>query len=260
VSWHVMAEAERLAFADRDRFVADPAFVQVPVKGLLDPAYIAGRSALISEGATLPVAEPGKPAGASDAYAMADPVDEHGTTHFVAVDSKGNVASYTSTIENGFGSGLIVNGYVLNNELTDFNIEPDRDGRPTANRVEGGKRPRSSMSPVIVYDRAGHVRLVAGAAGGATIPVQTIRLLVGTLDWGMDARAAITMGVVMPMPDGGIAVESGTNLDAMIPALTALGQHVTALPMRLKANAIEPVPTGWRGAADPRSEGASVSP
>ena len=260
VAWHLMAEAERLAFADRDRFVADPGFVSVPVKGLLDPAYIAARSALISEGRTLPQADPGAPAGASDAYALAAPIEEHGTTHFVAVDAHGDVASYTSTIENGFGSGLIVNGYVLNNELTDFNIDPDRDGKPTANRVEGGKRPRSSMSPVVVYDSAGHIRLVAGAAGGATIPVQVIRVLIGTLDWGLDARAAIAQGVVMPIPDG-IAVEAGTALEPMIPALTALGHgHVIALPLRLKANAIERTAEGWRGAADPRSEGASVSP
>jgi len=260
VAWHLMAEAERLAFADRDRFVADPGFVSVPVKGLLDPSYIAARSALIDQGHTLPRADPGTPAGASDAYAMAAPIDEHGTTHFVAVDAQGDVASYTSTIENGFGSGLIVNGYVLNNELTDFNLDPDRAGKPTANRVEGGKRPRSSISPVVVYDRDGHIRLAAGAAGGATIPVQVIRVLIGTLDWGLDARAAISLGVVMPLPDG-IAVEAGTALEPMIPALNTLGHaKVVALPLRLKANAVEYTPDGWRGAADPRSEGASVSP
>jgi len=265
VAWHLMAEAERLAFADRDRFVADPKFVAVPTKGLLDPAYIAARSALISETTTMPTAPPGMPAGASDGFARAMPVDEHGTTHFVAVDAHGDVASYTSTIESAFGSGLIVNGYVLNNELTDFNIVPDVGGKPTANRVEPGKQPRSSMSPVVVYDRAGHIRLAAGAAGGVTIPVQVIRLLIGVLDWDLDARAAITLGIVMPVPQGNgpgmIAVESGSNLQPMIPALTALGHaRVIAVPMRLKANAIERTATGWRGAADPRSEGASVSP
>jgi gamma-glutamyltranspeptidase/glutathione hydrolase len=257
-----MAEAERLAFADRDRFVADPAFVSVPIKGLLDPGYIAWRSALISEGSTMATALPGKPAGASDSLGMAAPVDEHGTTHFVAVDAHGDVASYTSTVESAFGSGLIVNGYVLNNELTDFNIVPDSAGRPTANRVEGCKQPRSSMSPVVVYDRAGHIVLAGGAAGGVTIPVQVIRLLIGTLDWGLDARAAITLGIVMPFPQGnGLAVEAGSNLEPMIPALTALGHaRVVAFPMRLKANAIERTASGWRGAADPRSEGASVAP
>jgi gamma-glutamyltranspeptidase/glutathione hydrolase len=265
VAWHLMAEAERLAFADRDRFVADPAFVQVPVKGLIDPHYIAARSALISEGATMATALPGKPAGASDAFAMARPIDEHGTTHFVAVDARGDVASYTSTIESAFGSGLIVNGYVLNNELTDFNLTPDIDGKPTANQVEGGKRPRSSMSPVVVFDHDGHILLAAGAAGGATIPVQVIRLLVGTLDWGQDARTAIAQGVVYPLPEGHgpavLSVEAGSNLEPMIPALIALGHaKVIALPLRLKANAVERTVTGWRGAADPRSEGASVSP
>jgi gamma-glutamyltranspeptidase/glutathione hydrolase len=265
VAWHLMAEAERLAFADRDRFVADPAFVSVPTKALLDPGYIAARSALISEGSTMATALPGTPAGADDRFAMAAPVDEHGTTHFVAVDAHGDVASYTSTVESAFGSGLIVGGYVLNNELTDFNIVPDVDGKPTANRVEAGKQPRSSMSPVVVYDRAGHIVLAGGAAGGITIPVQVIRLLIGTLDWGLDARAAISLGIVMPFPQGKggavLAVESGTSLEPMIPALTALGHaRVIAVPLRLKANAIERTATGWRGAADPRSEGTSVSP
>lgn len=259
VAWHLMAEAERLAFADRDRFIADPSFVTVPVAGLLDPTYIAARSALISQGSTLPSTPPGTPAGASDAFALGGPVAEHGTTHFVAVDAHGDVASFTSTVESAFGSGLMVNGYLLNNELTDFNLVPDHDGKPTANRVEPGKRPRSSISPVVVYDRAGHLVLAGGAAGGATIPVQVIRLLIGTLDWGLDARAAISLGVVMPFPDG-IAVEQGTTVGTMVPALTALGHKVIAVPMRLKANAIERTPQGWRGAADPRSEGASVSP
>ena len=235
--------------------------MSVPAKGLLDPGYIAARSALISDSATIATVTPGAPAGADDRFAQAGPVDEHGTTHFVAVDAQGDVASYTSTVESAFGSGLIVNGYVLNNELTDFNIVPDRDGKPTANRVEGGKQPRSSMSPVVVYDQAGHVVLAGGAAGGLTIPVQVIRLLVGTLDWGMDARSAIALGVVMPFGPSALGVEAGTSLEPMIPALNALGHgKVIAVPMRLKANAIERTPTGWRGAADPRSEGASVSP
>ena len=260
VAWHLIAEAERLAFADRDRFVDDPGFVPVPVKGLLDPGYIAARSALISQHATMAEAPYGAPMGAKSNYALGTPIDEHGTTHFVAVDAKGDVASFTSTVESAFGSGLMVSGYLLNNELTDFNIVPDQDGKPTVNRVEPGKRPRSSISPVVVYDAAGHIVLAGGAAGGATIPVQVIRLLIGTLDWGLDARMAISLGVVMPFPDG-IAVEAGTPVGAMVPALTALGHaKVIAVPMRLKANAIERTADGWVGAADPRSEGASVSP
>ena len=264
-AWHLIAEAERLAFADRDRFVADPGKVAVPVRGLIDPGYIHARSALIRADATLPDAPAGHPAGADDRFALGGPVDEHGTTEFAAADADGNIASYTSTVEGGFGSGLMVGGYFLNNELTDFNIEPDVDGKPTANRVESGKRPRSSMSPVVVYARKpdgtrGAPVLAGGAAGGVTIPVQTIRLLIGTLDWGMSARDAIAQGVVMPFPQG-LAVEAGTPLAAMVPALTALGHtNVVAAPLRLKANAIEHTANGWVGAADPRSEGASVSP
>ena len=269
VAWHLIAEAERLAFADRDAYAADPDVVPVPTPGLIDPAYVAARSALISDKATMANAAPGKPAGATDRFAMAGPIAEHGTTHFAAVDRWGNAASYTSTVESGFGSGLMVNGYYLNNELTDFNIEPDRDGKPTANRVEAGKRPRSSMSPVMVYGPDGHLRLIAGAAGGFTIPPQVIRVLIGTLDWNMPARDAIAQGIIMPGP-GVLAVEAGTPLAAMVPALQALGHgKVVAMPMRLKANAIEWVRTPgrgdpgegkWVGAADPRSEGAAVSP
>jgi len=265
-AWHLIAEAERLAFADRDTWLADPDFAAVPTAGLIDPAYFVVRSALISETAAINSASPGKPAGASDRYAMAAPVAENGTTHFAAVDHWGNAASYTSTIESAFGSGLVVGGFYLNNELTDFNLDPDRNGKPTANRVEAGKRPRSSMSPVVVYGPDGHLRLIVGAAGGYTIPPQVIRVIIGTLDWNLTAREAIAQGIVMPAPGGVLAVEAGTPLSGMVPALQALGHaKVVAVPMRLKANAIEWVPGAdgkhhWVGAADPRSEGATASP
>lgn len=265
-AWHLIAEAERLAFADRDTWLADPDYARVPTAGLIDPAYFAARSALISETSAINSAAPGKPAGASDRFVMAGPIPENGTTHFAAVDRWGNAASYTSTIESAFGSGLMVGGYYLNNELTDFNLDPVRGDKPTANRVEGGKRPRSSMSPVVVYGPDGHLRLIAGAAGGYTIPPQVIRVIIGTLDWGLTAREAIAQGIVMPAPGGVLAVEAGTPLAAMVPALQALGHtKVVAVPMRLKANAIEWVPGEkgkyhWVGAADPRSEGAAASP
>ncbi len=259
-AWHLIAEAERLAFADRDKYLGDPDFVSVPVAGLIDPAYIAGRSALISPDATIAAVSAGTPAGAPTMFASAAPIEEHGTSHFAAVDRWGNAASYTSTVESGFGSGLIAHGYFLNNELTDFNLVPERGGKPTANQVEGGKRPRSAMSPVLVYGPDGHLRITAGAAGGQTIPVQVIRLLIGTLDWGMTARDAIAQGAVMPAQDG-LVVEAGTPLEAMVPALIALGHtNVRAMPMRLKANAIEWTGGQWAGAADPRSEGASATP
>jgi gamma-glutamyltranspeptidase/glutathione hydrolase len=260
VAWHLIAEAERLAFADRDRHVGDPGFVRVPTAGLIDPAYIKARSALISPDRTIARAEPGTPQGMAVELGRAAPVEEHGTTHFVAVDRWGNVASTTSTVEGGFGSGLFVNGYYLNNQLTDFDFAPAAEGRPAANAVAAGKRPRSSMSPVVVFRPDGRLLLAGGGAGGVTIPPQVIRLLIGTIDWGLSARQAISLGIVMPFGES-LAVEAGTPLEAMVPALTALGHaKVSAAPMRLKANAVEVAGGQLVGAADPRSEGSAVTP
>jgi len=264
VAWHLIAESQRLAYADREQYLADSDFVPVPLAGLTDPGYLAGRSALISEGATMATALPGKPAGAKLAFARPGHQEEHGTTHFVTVDRWGNSTSYTSTIEGPFGSGLMVGGYYLNNELTDFNIVPDKDGKPTANRVEGGKRPRSSMAPTLVYGPDGALRLAVGAAGGTTIPAQVAKAIIGVIDWDLSARDAIALPVIYA-PGNAVSVEKGTTLEAMIPAFQALGHvQVTARSPSFKANAIERVRVGgkwvWRGAADPRSEGAAVAP
>ena len=261
VSWHLIAESQRLAYADRDQYLADSDFVSVPVAGLTDPAYLAARSALISESTSLGIVSPGTPPGARLAFAKADPQEENGTTHFVSVDRWGNAASYTSTIEGPFGSGLMVGGYYLNNELTDFNIVPDKDGKPTANRVEAGKRPRSSMSPTLIYGPDGKLRLAIGAAGGVTIPAQVAKAIIGVLDWDLSAREAIALPVIFAPGGDVVFVEQGTTLEAMIPALQQLGHaQVLARSPSFKANAIERVGNRWRGAADPRSEGAAVAP
>ena len=180
------------------------------------------------------------------------------TSHFVAVDSAGNVASYTSTVEGPWGSGLTVNGMFLNNELTDFSFAPERDGAPVANRVEGGKRPRSSMSPTIVYGPDGSVRLAVGAAGGTTIIAQVAKAIIGVLDWNLSAQQAIALPQIMGLGDR-VTLERATALEAMAPALTALGQRVLVVEPGYKANAIERVNGRWVGAADPRSEGAWVA-
>ncbi len=261
VSWHLIAEAQRLAYADRDQYLADADFVLVPLAGLVDPTYLAGRSQLISEGATMPTALPGTPPGAKLAFARAAPQDEQGTTHFVTVDRWGSAASYTSTVEGPFGSGLMVGGYFLNNELTDFNIVPDRNGTPTANRVEGGKRPRSSMAPTLIYGPDGKLRLAIGAAGGVTIPAQVAKAIIGVLDWNLSARDAIALPVIFAPGGDVVFVEQGTALETMIPDLQKLGHAgIVARRPSFKANAIEHVGGLWRGAADPRSEGASVAP
>jgi gamma-glutamyltranspeptidase / glutathione hydrolase len=256
-AWHLVAESERLAYADRDKYVGDADYVQVPLTGMADAAYLASRSALISPDKTIAHAEAGTPPGAPPTCApVAQP--ERGTSHFVVVDKWGGVVSETSTIESSFGSGLMVNGYYLNNELTDFSFEPVKDGCPVANRVEGGKRPRSSMSPTIVYGPDGKVRLAIGAAGGSTIPAQVIKAIVGVVDFRLTAQQALALPMIYA-PGDTVFVESGTFLEAMAPKLRALGHRVDFLPPgTFKANAIEQVSGRWAGAADPRSEGAAV--
>jgi gamma-glutamyltranspeptidase/glutathione hydrolase len=257
-SWHLIAESMRVAFADRDRYLADPDFVPVPVAGLIDPGYLAGRSALIAADRTLASVEAGNPAGAPRVTAGLA-VEAGGTSHFVAVDRWGEVASLTSTIESPFGSGLMVNGFYLNNELTDFSLLPAKDGAPVANRVEGGKRPRSSMAPTIVYGPDGKVRLAVGAAGGATIIAQVARAIIGVVDWNLTAQQALALPVIFA-PGDTVFVERGTQLEAMIPALKALGHAKIDFrePSSFKANAIEKAGGRWAGAADPRSEGVAV--
>jgi gamma-glutamyltranspeptidase/glutathione hydrolase len=178
----------------------------------------------------------------------------------VVVDKWGDVASDTSTIESSFGSGLMVNGYYLNNELTDFSFVPAKNGCPVANRVEGGKRPRSSMSPTIVYGPDGHVVLAVGAAGGSTIPAQVIKTIVGVLDFHLPPQQAIALPMIYS-PGDTVYVESGTFLEGMIPQLKALGhaQVSTLPPGTFKANAIEWRDGRWAGGADPRSEGVALS-
>ncbi|MBO9498311.1 MAG: gamma-glutamyltransferase [Novosphingobium sp.] len=259
VAWHLFAESQRLAYADRELYLGDTDFVQVPVKGLVDDAYLKQRGTLISPDHTMATATAGKPpSDASLSYADGDEPEEHGTTHFVAIDQWGDAASYTSTVEGSFGSGLMVGGYYLNNELTDFSFTPDVAGVPVANRVEPGKRPRSSMSPTLVYDKNGQLVLAIGAAGGATIPVQVAKALIGWIDWRLSAEDAIALPMLFS-PGDAIMIEPGSPLKAMVPALQALGHaNIAERPMPLKANAIERTAGGWVGAADPRSEGGWV--
>jgi gamma-glutamyltranspeptidase/glutathione hydrolase len=258
-AWHLIAESMRLAYADREQYLGDADYVSVPVSGLMDPAYLASRSSLISLDTTIANVVAGNPPGASKVACAGAPVEERGTSHFVAVDSSGNVASETSTIESPFGSGLMVSGYYLNNELTDFNLDPDKKGCPTANRVEGGKRPRSSMSPTIMWGPGGHVRLAVGAAGGATIPAQVLKAIIGVIDWHLTAQQAIALPVLFAPGGDTVFVERGTYLEAMAPQLQALGHKVQVRDPSFKANAIEWVNGRWSGAADPRSEGAAVA-
>ena len=255
-AWHLIAESMMLAYADREKYLGDPDFVNVPVAGLLDKVYVAGRSALISPDKSLPRYDAGTPPGAAPRTAALSS-EVAGTTHFVATDGAGNVASMTSTVEGPFGSQLIANGYFLNNELTDFTFAPEKDGAPVANRVEAGKRPLSSMSPTIVYGPDGKVILAVGSAGGKRIIMHVTKTLIGVLDFGLSAKDAIALPNIYFGGDA-VLVESGTALDAMRVALSGFGRTVVSSDLGSKVNAIERMPTGWKGAADPRSEGVAL--
>lgn len=250
--WHLFLESQRIAYADRELYLADQDFVEVPVAGLVDPTYIAARSALIDPGAALANAEPGVPEGAPLARADGNEPPESGTTHFSVVDAEGNAVSYTSTVEGAFGSGLHFGGFYLNNELTDFSSSPAIDGVPVANRVEGGKRPRSSMAPTIVFDQDGNVILVIGAAGGPTIPVQVARSIIGVLDFGMSAEDALGLPLIMAFGTA-IVTEEGSSVAAMADELRAMGHgELRLITPRGKANALRWTKDGWESAGDPR--------
>ena len=257
--WHLFAESQRLAYADRERYLADADFISVPVAGLTDPDYLAARGALISTTGTMATPQAGVPVGMTLAPPDGAEPEENGTSHFVAIDRWGDMVSYTSTIEGSFGSGIVVGGYYLNNELTDFSMVPEVDGRPVANRVEGGKRPRSSMAPTLVFDANGAPFMAVGAAGGSTIPVQVARVLIGVIDFGLPLDEAVALPVLFS-PGDAISIEQGTWLEDLIPQLQALGHaQVSARGLPLKANAALRTPAGWVGAADPRSDGTAVS-
>jgi gamma-glutamyltranspeptidase / glutathione hydrolase len=255
-AWHLIGESMRLAYADREAYVGDPDFVQVPVRGLVDPTYLAGRSRYISDRIAMPSVAPGTPPGAQP-RTRAEPPPIPQTTHFTIADRQGSVVSYTSTVEGPFGSGLTVRGFFLNNELTDFSFAPEAEGAPVANRVESGKRPMSAMSPTIVYGPDGRVRLVVGAAGGPTIIAQVAKAIIGVIDWRMSAQEAIALPFLMGRGNT-LSIERGTFLEGMAPALTAMGHQVSVIGPTFKANAIEWVGGRWVGAADPRSEGVAA--
>ena len=251
--WHLFIESQRLAYADRELYSGDADFVEVPVAGLVDAGYLASRSGLISPEARIAKPEAGVPPGAPLARGDGPEEPENGTTHFAVVDAAGNAVSYTSTIEGAFGSGLHWRGFYLNNELTDFTLTPEADGKPVANRVEGGKRPRSSMAPTIVYDAQGRVVLVIGAAGGPTIPVTVARAIIGVIDFKLGAQDALALPFAMSFGDM-LLVEEGTTLAAMKEQLIALGHtniRLGAAP--IKANALGLRADGtWEAATEPR--------
>lgn len=257
---HLLAEAEKLAYADRALYMADADFVQMPTEGLLDGDYLKQRAQLIDPGKAGPKAAAGKPPGAEN-FALAPSVAPGlvGTSHFVVVDADGNAVSMTTTIESGFGSRVMAAGFLLNNELTDFDRQPERDGRLVANRVEGGKRPRSSMSPTIVL-RRGEPYLVVGSPGGSRIIGYVAKTLIGVLDLGMTPQQAIELGHAVHRNGKALELEEGTKTAAMADALKAMGHETKIRGLTSGLHAILLTPQGPQGGADPRREGVVLSP
>ncbi|MBK5926471.1 gamma-glutamyltransferase [Rhodobaculum claviforme] len=255
-STHLFLEAARLAFADRALYMADADFVDMP-EGLLDRAYLADRAALIDPATSMGVAAPGTPPW-EEARARAPHTDpEHGgTTHFVIVDGDGNMVSATTTIEQGFGSRLMTGGFLLNNELTDFARAPMADGRPVANRVEGGKRPRSSMSPTIVL-RDGAPVILLGSPGGAAIIHYTAQAIIAMLDWDLDPQAATALAHAVTF-NGPVSIEATPDAEARAEALAARGHEVTVRDLNSGLHIIRITDDGLLGGADPRREGRAM--
>ncbi len=252
---HLFSEAARLAYADRARYLADPAFVRQPVAGLLEFDYLESRAAKIGE-RSMAHAAPGTPRGAPASLGGDASAEPAGTSHLSIVDVRGDAVAMTSTIESAFGSRIMVRGFLLNNELTDFSHSAGSGSRTAANRVEPGKRPRSAMSPTFVFGRDGQLQAVLGSAGGPPIIAYVAKALVAMLDWGLDAQSAVALPN-FGSRNGPTEIERGSDYEALAPALRERGHEVLLIDLTSGTQAIERVAGGWRGGADPRREGAA---
>ena len=258
---HLFSEAGRLAYADRARYVADPDFVPLPggdASALLGPAYLKQRASLIGP-RSMGRAAPGVPLDTAVSHADDRSPELPSTSHVSVVDGFGNALAMTTTIENAFGAQIMARGFLLNNQLTDFSFVPSEDGVAVANRVQGGKRPRSSMSPMLVFERgSGRLAMSVGSPGGSAIINYTAKVLVGTLDWGLDVQQAISLPN-FGSRNGPTELEQGRASPGLIEALQARGHDVRVMNQTSGLQGIERVTRdgvpAWRGGADPRREG-----
>jgi gamma-glutamyltranspeptidase/glutathione hydrolase len=255
---HLFIEAARLAYADRGLYMADSDFVEVPAKGLLDGGYLKRRAGLIDRGRSMGKAAAGSPPmKKTERPAPDNALEIPSTSHLSIVDAQGNAVSMTTSVESAFGSRLMVRGFLLNNQLTDFSFAPEVDGTPVANRVEAGKRPRSSMAPTIVLGPAGGLRMVTGSPGGSRIINYSARSVMAVLDWGMDAQAAVSRPHVISR-NGTVDLEKGTAAEALKPALEALGDEVDIRELTSGLHMILVEDGVMTGGADPRREGIAA--
>lgn len=253
-SVHLVSEAGRLAFADRNTYLADPDFFPPP-PGMLDPGYLKLRASEISLKRAMGKAQPGMPGIGAEIKWSPDNVEKGlSTTHFSIIDDEGNAVSMTSSIENKFGSRMMVRGFMLNNQLTDFSFVPEEGGVPKANQVESNKRPRSSMAPTLVFDMNGNVVLALGSPGGSSIIGYVVKTLIATLDWGMNVQQAIDLPHFQNK-NGKTRLEAGTTFELLGPALTKMGHVVDIRTMSSGLQVIAAEDGTLFGGADPRREG-----
>lgn len=255
---HLLAEAGRLAFADRNLFLADDGFVRVPLRGLLDPGYLAQRSALIAPGRAIASPTAGDPPFREGRLVPQREEFGTGTSHIVALDAAGNAVSLTPTIEAVFGSRLFVQGFLLNNQLTDFAFLPEQNGVSVANRVEPGKRPRSSTAPTIVLDAAGRPEILLGSAGGARIIGHVAQTLVALLDWTLPPDQAVALPRIGVIGTGPVELEAGTVAAALVAEMEILGHRTDVRDNPSGLAVLRVTPAGLLGAADPRRDGIAL--
>ena len=276
---HLIAEASRLAFADREAWIGDPDFVEVPQEELLDRSYLSMRAKWVDTLRALEEVQPGLPAGAAlnrpspgsgrdvaEEWSPSTQQETTGTSHFSIVDRHGNAVAMTSSIEAPFGSRIMTGGFLLNNQLTDFTFDAERNGFRSPNAVEPGKRPRSSMAPVMVFDEDGELRLILGSRGGSRIIGYVVKALIGVLDWQLSLDEAIAMPNFLHRGRH-LEIEEGSAWEDRAGALRAMGHQVRVRPLESGLHGIEWVvsdhsdardtldrvaPVSWRGSSDPR--------
>ncbi|HMH16797.1 MAG TPA: gamma-glutamyltransferase [Burkholderiales bacterium] len=254
---HLFAEAGRLAYADRNLYIADPEFAAAPLAALLEPRYLASRAKLIDPAHSMGRARAGSPAGVAASYGVSEPLELPATSHVSIVDAEGNAVSMTASVEAAFGNRQMVRGFFLNNELTDFSWAPEEDGKLVANRVEAKKRPRSSMAPTMVFDDKGQLTMVIGSPGGHSIINYVALTIVNVLDWGMDIQHAIAAPRAGSR-NGPTEIEQGTPLERLAPELERMGHSVRIRAEASGLHGIVRTNEGWAGGADPRREGVAV--
>jgi gamma-glutamyltranspeptidase/glutathione hydrolase len=256
-NWHLIAEASRLAFADQNYYMADPHYVQSPGERLIAPTYLAQRASLINPDRPNDKVMPGTPPDWQKHLPAKEPIypKPPGTTHLSIVDANGNIVSMTSSVEDAFGSRMMAEGFILNNQLTDFSFVPEVDEKPVANRVEGGKRPRSTMTPVIMFAPDGKPLLVIGSAGGSAIMGYVLERIIGIVDWRQDIASALAAPNIVHR---GREIELEEGAADLIEPLRTIGHPVSMVDLNSGLTAIHFLGGVMTGAADPRREGTAM--